>query len=87
MALGAYIFVLGAAMIAIGPLTSSYGLATVAADQLDAINLGLRVTIIGLILAPAGAAILAYGIGTSTPIYAEYESETVTPTTGETGSQ
>jgi hypothetical protein len=67
MAAGAFVFILGASLIAISSLTSSYGLLSVADTQIDAINLGLKLALIGVILAPVGAAILAYGIGASSP--------------------
>jgi predicted phage tail protein len=67
MAAGAFVFILGACLIAISSLTTSYGLLSVADTQIDAINLGLKLALIGVILSPVGAAILAYGIGASPP--------------------
>jgi hypothetical protein len=63
MAAGALLFVLGGSLIAASSLTASYGFLNIANSQLDAINIGLKFLFIGVILAPIGAATLAYGIG------------------------
>jgi len=86
MLVGAYLFVLGAAMIAISSLTASYGLYSLAGSQLDAVNLGLKLALIGLVTAPVGAAILAYGIGASNPAWTDDEAGAAAPATGETGA-
>ncbi|MGA2664059.1 MAG: hypothetical protein ABSF83_03860 [Nitrososphaerales archaeon] len=83
---GAYLFVLGAAMIAISSLTASYGLYSLAASELDAVNLGLKLALIGVVIAPIGAALFAYGIGASSPTWTDDETESAAPPMGETGA-
>lgn len=74
MAVGGFLFLLGAGMMAVSGLTSSYGFISVAQSQLDAVNLGLKLAFAGLVMAPVGGAILAYGIGAEAPRREEAET-------------
>lgn len=87
MAAGAYLLVLGGSLIAVSSLTSSFGFISIAQSQLDAVNLGLKLAFIGLVLAPIGAAILAYGIGASPPARTEYVISPEPSTSKETPTQ